>query len=91
MTKLLETLKNINLKEIVKDAMIENGAQVIKCEQWLDLDYDHRGNTFNGNAPLVINIKTIFAADESNTCFFNFPQRRRPARKLRGRNLYFTR
>lgn len=70
MTKLLETLKNINLKEIVKEAMIENGAQVIKCDQWLDLDYDHSGNTFNNNAPLVINVKTIFAADESKTLAF---------------------
>lgn len=70
MTKLLETLKNINLKEIVKEAMIENGAQVIKCDQWLDLDYDHSGNTFNNNAPLVINVKTIFTADESKTLAF---------------------
>lgn len=70
MTKLLETLKNINLKEIVKEAIIANGAQVVKSEQWLDLDYDHSGNTFNNNAPLVINVKTIFAADESKTLAF---------------------
>lgn len=70
MTKLLETLKNINLKKIVKYALIENGAQVVKSDQWIDLDYDHSGNTYNSNAPLVINIKTIFAADESKTLAF---------------------
>lgn len=70
MKNIFETLNNINLKETVQRALVENGAQVVQCERWLDLEYSNTGNTYNNNAPLVIQIKTIQAADESQTIAF---------------------
>lgn len=70
MKNIIETLKNINLKETVQRALIDNGAQVVQCERWLDLEYTNTGNTYNNNAPLVIQTKTIQAADESQTLAF---------------------
>lgn len=63
-------LKNIDLKQTVKDHIMNNGGQVIHSEQWLDLEYTHTGNTHNQNAPLVVEVKVIEAQNPDQTTAF---------------------
>ena len=63
-------LNNINLKQIIKDHITDNGGQVVQSENWIDLDYTHTGNTYNQNAPIVIQVKVIEAQNPDQTTAF---------------------
>ena len=63
-------LKNINLKQTIKEHIIDHGGQVIQSENWIDLEYTHTGNTYNQNAPIVIQVKVIEAQNPDQTTAF---------------------
>ena len=69
MTNLIETIKTVDLKAAVKEHIANQDAQVITCDD-LDLAYDCSGNTYNINAPVIIETKTLFASDETKTLVF---------------------